>query len=335
MSRLLLAIAVLLLLATVAAANATLTCTVESSYTVDTTDDISVSFDFTSIAPVFSGSGLVGYTTSYAYLYEAVGSAQWDKPLEFKVTLEHYAPNQRWRIDKYKCVYNNSGNVEVRYYGVVAQTPQRKTTTITFTVPPTAADYSGSTSVKVSQPFGNGYCSETPTVESWPNCPAFEAEPNKVSVEYPKSWQALQVNGRRPGDVVKAYGVNATIPDPWEYGLDPVNMVTLSFVRIDGSNVYEPKYARDVPVSSSVYFYAVGMPKHVGRGEGEGRTGAALRGEACGVAAAPYGVLQAACMRRAGVGKPYYVVQPESNRRPICIFGGRAERRHDVRRRLL
>jgi hypothetical protein len=58
MSRLLLAIAVLLLLATVAAAGATLTCTVESSYTVDTTDDISVSFDFTSIAPVFPDKGI-------------------------------------------------------------------------------------------------------------------------------------------------------------------------------------------------------------------------------------------------------------------------------------
>jgi hypothetical protein len=63
---------------------------------------------------------------------------------------------------------------------------------------------------------------------------------------------------------VKAYGVNATIPKPWEYSLEPVNMATLSFVRIDGSNVYEPKDAKNVPVSSSVYFYAVGMPKQWG-----------------------------------------------------------------------
>jgi hypothetical protein len=75
----------------------------------------------------------------------------------------------------------------VRYYDVVAQTPQRRTTTITFTVPPTAARYSGSTSVKVSKPLGDGYCSAPPTVESWPNCPAFRPNPNKLaSVEYPR-----------------------------------------------------------------------------------------------------------------------------------------------------
>jgi hypothetical protein len=133
-----------LLLAVVAAAGATLTCTVESSTTKDTTDDISVSFKFESIAPAFPGSGHVGFkatlTTTYAYLYSPVDSVQWDGPLEFKVTLEHYAPNQSWRIDKYKCVYNNSGNVEMRYYDVLAQKPQRRTTTITFKVPPTAAN---------------------------------------------------------------------------------------------------------------------------------------------------------------------------------------------------
>ncbi len=283
-------LAVLLLAVAVLAGNVTLTCTKESSYTVDTTGSISVSFDFWSIAPVFSGSGRIGHTLSYVYLYESVSSVQWDRPLEFKVTLEHYAPNQSWRIDRYRCVYNKSGNVEVRYYDVVAQTPQRNTTTITLTVPPTAARYSESTSVKVSKPLGNGYCSETPTVESWPNCPAFNPDPNKVSVDYPKSWQALQVNGRRPGDVVKAYGVNATIPDPWEYGLEPRNMETLSFVRIDDINVYKPEDAKDIPVSSSVYFYAVGMPKQ-------------------------WGVVKAR-----GAQAPLYVVKPVASRQPPTTF---------------
>ena len=278
-----------LLLAVAAAAGATLTCTVESSSTVDTTDDISVSFDFTSMAPVFSSSGLVGFTTSYAYLYESVSSVQWNRPLEFRVILEHYAPNQSWRIDKYKCVYNNSGNVEVRYYEVLAQKPERRRTTITFTVPATAARYSESTSVKVSKPLEDTYCSSTPTVDSWPNCPTTRPDPNTVSVEY-YDWQALQVNGRRPGETVKVYGVNATIPDPWEYGLDPVNMATLSFVRIDGSKVYEPRDARDVPVSSSVYFYAVGMPKL-------------------------WGVVKAR-----GAQAPLYVVKPVASRQPHTAF---------------
>jgi hypothetical protein len=278
-----------LLLAVVAAADATLSCTLDSSRTVDTTDDISVSFKFESIAPVFSGSGLVGFTTSYAYLYESVSSVQWDRPLEFKVTLEHYAPYQSWRIDKYKCVYNNSGNVEVRYYDVLAQKPQRRTTTITFKVPATAAEHSESTSVKVSKPLEDTYCSSTPTVDSWPNCPTTKPDPNKVSVDY-KDWRALQVNGHKPGDVVKAYGVNATIPKPWLYGLEPDNMATLSFVRIDDSNVYEPKNAKDVPVSSSVYFYAVGMPKQ-------------------------WGVVKAR-----GAQAPLYAVKPVASRQPPTAF---------------
>jgi hypothetical protein len=262
-------------------------------------------------------------------------SVQWNNPLEFKVILEHYAPNQRWRIDKYKCVYNNSGNVQVRYYSVVAQTPQRRTTTITFTVPPTAADYSGSTSVKVSQPLGGTYCSATPTVESWPNCPAFEAEPNKVSVEYPKSWQALQVNGRRAGETVKAYGVNATIPKPWEYGLDPVNMVTRSFVRIDGYDSYEPRDARGVPVSSSVYFYAVGMPKMWGVVRARGAQAPLYVAKPVTSRQPPTAFcIPPACVVLAWESRTMWC-NPESNRRPICIFGGRAERRHDVRRRFL
>jgi hypothetical protein len=271
-----LVLAVLLLLTiNVAAGNVTLTCTVESSYTVDTTSSISVNFNFESIAPaIFIApwsvtTGLyvrIRYTTSdyNTYLYGVVHSAQWDRPLEFKVTLNHYVPDQRWRIDRYRCVYNRSGNVEVRYYEVVAQKPQRMTTTITFKVPATAARYSNSTSVKVSKPLRGGYCSAPPTVESWPNCPAFRAENNTASVYYPESWRAIQVNGRRPGDIVSAYGVNATIPKPWEYSLYPENVETFSFVRIDDSDVYEPKNASGVPVSSSVYFHAVGMPKRWG-----------------------------------------------------------------------
>jgi hypothetical protein len=249
-----------LLLAVIAAADAMLTCTVESSYTVDTTDSIDVGFDFTSIAPVFPGSARI-FLPYFNVLYSPATSAQWDEPLEFKVTLDHYAPDQKWRIDVYRCVYNNSGRVQVRYYYVVAQEPQRTTTTITFKVPATAPRYSNSTSVKVSKPLRGSYCSETPTVESWPNCPAFKAEDNKVSVSY-SDWRALQVNGRRAGDVVKAYGVNATIPDPWLYGIDS-NVGTLSVVFIDGIS-HKPKEVKNVPVESSIDLYMVGMPKEWG-----------------------------------------------------------------------
>jgi hypothetical protein len=285
-----------LLLAVVAAAGTTLTCTKESSYTVDTTGSIGVWFDFSSIAPVFNFRPtnpfiVIRYGPSYTYLYEVVFSAQWDGPLEFKVTLEHYAPDQSWRIDVYRCVYNRSGKVEERYYDVVAQKPQRKRTTITFTVPDTAATYERIASVPVSKPLKGSYCSAPPTVESWPNCPTFRAEPNKlVSVEYPESWQALQVNGRRAGSVVLAYGVNATIPKPWEYSLYPDIVPSHSFVRIDNYAGYELRDARDVPVDFSVYVRAVGMPKQWG------------------------------VVRARGARAPLYVVKPVVSRQPPTTF---------------
>jgi hypothetical protein len=259
-------LAILLLAVAVTAGNATLTCTIESSRTVDTTDAISVSFDFTSLAPVFPD--IIPRFITGNLTYSPAISALWDGPLEFKAALEHYAPNQRWRIDEYKCVYNNSGRVEVRYYDVVAQTPQRRTTTITFTVPPTAAEHGASTTVQVSKPPSGSYCSAPPTLDSWPNCPAFKAEDNKVSVEHPE-WNALQVNRRRPGDVVSKtvvwnilrQHVNATIPNPWRYGIK-ADVGTLSYVEIDG-NRYDPDVA-DIPVRSSVYLYMVGMPKRWG-----------------------------------------------------------------------
>lgn len=256
-----------LLLAVAAAAGPTLTCTVESSRTVDTTDSISVSFKFESIAPVFPDKG-IRFTDNL--IYSPADSVQWDRPLEFKVTLEHYAPNQIWRIDTYKCVYNNSGKVEVGYYDVLAQKPQRVKTTIIFKVPATTAEHSESTTVKVSKPLEDTYCSSTPTVDSWPKCPTTKPDPNKVSVE-PPEWSALQVNGYKPRDVVKAYGVNATIPDPWRYGVKSDDGKTLSYVEIDGSR-YGPD-VKDAAVQSSVYLYMVGMPKQWGSVKVKGVSG--------------------------------------------------------------
>jgi len=260
-------LAVLLLAVAALAGNATLTCTLESSYTLDTTDDITVGFNFTSIAPVFPD--YINRFVSGNLIYSTAIHVQWDRPLKFNVTLEHYAPYQSWWIDRYRCVYNRSGDVDEGYYDVVAQTPGRRTTTVAFTVPATAAGHSASISVKASRPLGDGYCSEPPTLASWPNCPAFRPDPNKlVSVEHPE-WNALQVNGRRPGDVVSALVtwittrqyVNATIPNPWRYGINS-DVGTLSYAEVDGGR-YGPDVA-NVPVRSSVHLHMVGMPKRWG-----------------------------------------------------------------------
>ena len=248
--------ALLLLMATAGAAHgATLNCTNVTTYTVYTTGEIQVGLEFKSIGPVLPNAG-VGYD-SKGLVFGSVNSAQWDGPLNFTVTLDVYAPDQPWVITTYQCVYNDSGRIDTRYYDVVEKAPNRTSIAVVLTVPPTYAQYSAWTHVPVSQPLSGNYCSAPPTLDTWPNCPAFTPEPNYfVSVSYP-TWSALQVNGYKPGDVVSAYGVNATIPSPWTYGVYS-DVGTLSSIWID-NNKYGPD-AADVPVSSTVLLKVEGMP---------------------------------------------------------------------------
>ncbi|MFZ8809345.1 MAG: hypothetical protein ACO2PN_14725 [Pyrobaculum sp.] len=260
MSRPLLTVAVLLLLATVAAANATVNCTKTGEYRYDTTESIEVGLRFRSIAPRFPGDAAV---FNGELIYANVYSVQWNRQLDFGVNLEVYAPNQHWVVSSYRCVYNRSGNVDVRDYNVLEGRPERRRITVTLTVPATAARYETSTFVRVSQPLSGSYCSALPSASSWPNCPAASIDPNKlVSVDYPRSWQALQVNGRRPGDVVAENGVNATIPNPLEYAVYSHDVGSLSRMWID---FWEHGYdAGDVPVSIAVILDVVGMPRQWG-----------------------------------------------------------------------
>ena len=255
--------ALLLLTATAGAAHAvTLNCTNVTTYTVDTTDKIQVGLDFESIGPVLPNAGVV--YDSKGFVYGTVNSAQWDGPLNFTVTLDAYAPNQPWTIVTYQCVYNNSGYVETRYYDVVVKTPNRTSVTRVFTVPSTYAQYSASADVPVSKPLSGSYCSAPPDVYTWPRCAHyFVPDPNYfVSVSWnPTTWKALQVNGYKPGDVVKAYGVNATIPNTWTYGIYS-NVGTLSSIWI-GNNKYGPD-ATNVPVSSTVLLEVKAIPTEWG-----------------------------------------------------------------------
>ena len=257
-------LAVLMLLATnLTAGNATLTCTRVGGYEFNpyyTTGTIQVSFNFESIGPVFPGSSIRHIDN---FVFTAANSAEWEGPLVFRVTLEHYVPYQRWGIGQYRCVYKNGSKTEWRFYEVVEKIPDRTRTEVVFEVPATAAEYSRSTSVEVTLPLSRSYCSELPTLDSWPNCPAFNPDPNKVSVGYPGSWRALRVNGHAAGQTVAKDGVNATIPDPWSYGIYSSDGVTFSYVEVDGGR-YEPDAASDVPVSSSVSLYMVGMPREWG-----------------------------------------------------------------------
>jgi hypothetical protein len=263
MSRLLLTAAILLLLAaaTAASSNTNVKKEVEcegSSYEVDTTDVVTVSLSFESIAPVFVSDSPESRGN---LLYMPAGSARWDGPLRFVVVLDHYAPRQKWVIGVYTCTLKINGTaVDTRTFEVLEGMPQMIRTVITLTVPATAASYSTSNSTKVSKPLRGTYCEELPDADSWPHCPQITPSDNTVSV-YPPSWRALEVNGRRAGETVKGYGVNATIPNPWGYGVES-NVGTFSYVLVDGRR-YGPR-VYDAPVDSYVELHMVGMPTHWG-----------------------------------------------------------------------
>lgn len=259
--KLLLALAALLLLAVAVAAGTTtyeVDCSRIGQYEVDTTDRVHVDFGFSAISPV-----LPGFPTASRgdLIYSPAYSATWNQPLTFTVRLDHHAPRQKWLIGRYVCtLYVNGTAAGSGNYELVERTPEWKTTTIIFVVPPTAATYHDFTDVEVSKPLRGAYCASLPSPDSWPSCPIFQAQPNVVTTSY-HNWEALMVNGYKPGDVVKAYGVEAVIPNPWQYGIDS-DVGTFSYVQID-SSVYSPK-VKDAPVDSSVSLHMVGMPKSWG-----------------------------------------------------------------------
>jgi hypothetical protein len=256
--KLLLAMAALLLLAAAVAAGETryeVGCSRVGGREIDTTSIVRVSFAFSAVSPVFPG---LPFASRGNLIYSPVYTVTWDRPLVFTVHLDHYAPHQKWVIGRYICtLYVNGTAKGSGVYDVVDETPKWMRTTVSFVVPPTATTYSESTEVEVSLPLKGGYCAAPPDPDTWPGCPNFRAWPNVVTTLY-NDWEALMVNGYRPGDVVAAYGVEAEVPDPWKYGIES-NVGTFSYVVID-DNIYPPK-VEEVRVNSSVSLYMVGMPK--------------------------------------------------------------------------
>jgi hypothetical protein len=99
--------------------------------------------------------------------------------------LEHYAPDQSWRIDRYRCVYNNSGNVEVRHYDVVAQTPERRRTTVTFKVPDTTTQYSDLTPSESPSRLEASTARRLPPSKAGPTAPPSRPNPTKSQLSTP------------------------------------------------------------------------------------------------------------------------------------------------------
>jgi hypothetical protein len=209
---------------------------------VYTTQGVSISFSFGAVGPVM-GDGVrfyalftdapkvtvwdtPFYNATRIYMAEYLTSGEWDRSLSYSVTVEYWKPGP-WMLTRYMCTarlrYGEWTWTETRYYWLVNATPPRETSTITFTVPTNAVSHSETKTLYVSlrpDKFSSSYsplCTHLPTTSTWPSCTPFEGGNKVTQASSPQLWRALMINGKRPGDKVERYGVEAEVPSPLYY----------------------------------------------------------------------------------------------------------------------
>jgi hypothetical protein len=233
------------------------------------TQSVTISFSFSAVGPVMGDGGRFYafftdppkaavwgtpfYNATRIYMAERVFSGEWDRSLNYSVTVEYWKP-EPWTLTWYMCTatlrYGNWTWTSIGYFWLVDASPPRETSTITFTVPTNAVSRSESRTLYVSlTPDKYGYrplCTSLPDTYTWPNCLPFEGGNNKVTqVSSPQLWRALMINGKRPGDKVEKYGVEAVIPSPLYYtdrrlyGNYPVDTATVSTDDAGSRSIYD------------------------------------------------------------------------------------------------
>jgi hypothetical protein len=204
------------------------------------TQGVSISFSFSAVGPVMGDGGRFYafftdtpkvtvwdtpfYNATQVYMAQHVFSGEWDRSLTYSITVEYWKP-EPWTLTQYVCTarlrYGNWTWTETNYYWLVNAAPPRETSTITFTVPTNAVSHSESRTLYVSlEPDKRGYsplCTDLPDESTWPSCTPFEGGNKVTRASSPELWRALMINGKRPGDKVEKYGVEAVIPSPLYY----------------------------------------------------------------------------------------------------------------------
>ncbi|NAZ33808.1 MAG: hypothetical protein GU356_05940 [Pyrobaculum sp.] len=211
---------------------------------VYTSRSVSISFSFGAVGPVMStdSSGRFYafftdapkvevwntpfYNATRIYMAEYLTSGEWNRDLTYSVTVEYWKP-EPWTLTEYMCTarlrYGEWTWTEIRYYWLVNATPPRETSTITFTVPSNAVSHSESRTLYVSlRPdkfswFYSPLCTQLPDASTWPSCTPFEGWNKVTRASSPEVWRALMINGKRPGDKIAGYGVEAEVPSPLYY----------------------------------------------------------------------------------------------------------------------
>jgi hypothetical protein len=236
---------------------------------VYTSQGVSISFSFGAVGPVM-GAGFGRfyafftdapkvtvwdtpfYNATQVYMAEYLTSGEWDRSLSYSVTVEFWKP-EPWTLTWYVCTarlrYGEWTWTETNYYWLVNATPPRETSTITFTVPTNAVSHSESRTLYVSlRPDKLGYsplCTQLPDASTWPRCTPYEGGNKVTQASSPERWRALVINGKRPGDKVEGYGVEAEVPSPLYYtdsrlyGDYPVDTAIVSTDEAGSWSIYD------------------------------------------------------------------------------------------------
>jgi hypothetical protein len=231
---------------------------------VYTTQGVLISFSFSAVGPVMGGyARFYAFTdnpkvevwntpfhnTTRMYMAELLTSGEWSRDLTYSVTVEYWKP-EPWTLTWYMCTarlrYGSWTWTEIRYYWLVDGTPSRETSTITFTVPTNAVSRSETRTLYVSlRPDKVGYsplCTQLPDASTWPHCFPFGGENKVTRASSPQLWRALMINGKRPGDKIEKYGVEAKVPSPLYYtdsrGGYPVDTAVVSTDEAGSWSIY-------------------------------------------------------------------------------------------------
>ncbi|ACB40140.1 hypothetical protein [Pyrobaculum neutrophilum] len=269
-----------LILPALAQAAVSVTCIKTWDFRIDTSTYAHIAFTFTSLAPLGVGRGVVAFTAlsqptevwgerflnaSEVAVASRATSSLWDRDLKYAIKLSYFRPGL-WSVAQYLCRarFDNGAEVEGVYYKVEEE-PPRQLEEVAFVVPRSSSSYRETREIRLSlRPdrlfsWMTPLCVDLPDASSWPSCRTYYTGDNLVlRVSTPGVWRALEIAGKRPGDVVEIGGVYARIPDPWLYG--DCDMLGCRSTLATDAGVAPAGAAQNIPFSYKVELAAVAAP---------------------------------------------------------------------------
>lgn len=188
-----------------------------------------VGFNWKAYAPAWSQWGMIQMGN---WLLSPLSSVQWNYTLFYNVTVQYI---DAWLVGNYNCTLTQvwqSGNKTYTTYQteIVGRVDKEywNSTVVSFKVGINEVSHVESKTVPIRE-YNAQYCSDLPTVSSWPNCASYYQQPStKASLQKPGEWPALEINGLATGANYTVGNVVVTLQKPYMYtdsaGPDPVKL---------------------------------------------------------------------------------------------------------------